>query len=328
MKKLIAAILTFAVAFTAFCIPASAVSYKVKTVRSYENGYTIVNLLPSSGTVYYTTNGTKATRNSNKYKAGTAIKFTKPSTLNVAVYSGGKAVKRYAFKIAVKLKAPSIKFTKKSDGKYTATITAPKGATVYYTTNGKSPSKYGKKLSGNSITVKSGTTVRAIAVKKGWKNSSVLKKTAPKKVAADPDNSSVQDEKEDIIPSPSFEEEVLRLVNLERTKRGLSRLTTSTKLSNAAKERSEELVEFYSHSRPDSRLYSSIFDKYSITYTKSSESIIGGFDYSTPESVVNYWMNSPTDRSNILNPDFKKIGAGYTYKYEGLANHWVLLFTD
>ena len=329
MKKIIAAILTLAVAISTFCIPVSAASNKLKVVKTYNDSCTLVGFSISSGTVYYTTDGTKPGRNSKAYKRATWLKFTKPTTLRMTVYSGGKAVKSYSEKIDVKLNAPTIKFVEKSDGKYTAKITADKGTTIYYTTNGKKPTTKSKKLTNSGkITVSSGTTVRAFAFKKGWKNSSIAEKTAPKNDSVNSDNSASSDDKEDITAAPSFEEEVLRLINIERTNCGLEELTMDAKLGNAAKERSEELSKFYSHSRPDGRIYNSIFEKYSIECTESRENIAGNFEYTTPESVVEYWMNSPDDKNNILNPDFTKIGVGYTYKYILFVNYWVLLFAD
>ena len=318
MKKIIAVILTLAVAVTTFCIPVSAASYKITVSKSYENGYTYVTLKPSSGTVYYTTDGTKANRSDKKYKAGTKIKLTKPTTLRMTVYSGGKAVKSYSQKIEVKLKAPTIKFTKRSDGKYSATVSSVKGATIYYTTNGKKPTTKSKKISsGSKITVSAGTTVRAFAVKKDWKTSSISKKTAPKKTTGNSDSS-------DSSSASSFEEEVLRLVNKERTSRGLSPLTTDDKLSKAAKQRSKELTEYYSHDRPNGKSCFTALDEYGISYWSAAENIAAG--YTTPKEVVEGWMNSPGHRANILNSKLKKLGIGYTKANDIYGHYWAQLF--
>lgn len=318
MKKIIAVILTLAVAITAFPVPVSAASYKVTVSKSYKNGYTYVTLKPSSGTVYYTTDGTKADKNDKKYKSGTKIKLTKPVTLRMTVYSGGKAVKYFSEKISVKLKAPTISYTKKSDSKYTAKITATTGATIYYTTNGKTPTTSSKKLSGSTLTVSAGTTVRAIAVKKGWKNSSVSKKTAPKKASGGSDNSGSTE------ASESFEEEVLRLVNIERKSRGLSELTSDDKLDKAAAKRAKELTSLYSHDRPDGRDCFTVLDEFGISYSMAAENIAAG--YATPKAVVEGWMNSPGHRANILKPGLKKLGVGYAKSDDRYRHYWVQLF--
>lgn len=324
MRKIIAVILTLAVAITAFSVPVSAASYKVTVSKSYKNGYTYVTLKPSSGTVYYTTDGTKADKNDKKYKSRTKIKLTKPVTLRMTVYSGGKAVKSFSEKISVKLKAPTISFTKKSDSKYTAKITAPSGATIYYTTNGKTPTTSSKKLSGSTLTVSPGTTVRAIAVKKGWKNSSVSKKTAPKKASGGSDNSGSTEASESSEASGSFEEEVLRLVNIERKSRGLSELTSDDKLDKAAAKRAEETTRHCSHSRPDGRDCFTVFEEFGISYSMAAENIAAG--RATPKAVVEGWMNSPGHRANILRSGLKKLGVGYAKADDIYRHYWVQLF--
>jgi hypothetical protein len=35
--------------------------------------------------------------------------------------------------------------------------------------------------------------------------------------------------------------------------------------------------------------------------------------YTTPQAVVNGWINSPGHRANMLNPNYQEIGIGYHY---------------
>lgn len=328
MKKFIAVLLTLTVCLTFFCVPVSAASYSVKITREFENGYTYVTLKPSSGTVYYTTDGSKPDRNDKKYRTATKIKITKPCKLRLAVYSGGKAVKSYSVKIDVKNSTPKITFTKASSGKYTAKITVPKNTTVYYTTNGKTPSKStGKKLTATKkITVKGGTKIKALAVRKGWKNSSVIVKTAPKTSSGTTNNSTP-------TTASSTEEEymneVLRLVNIEREKYGLSPLVLDDKLNKAAKVRSDEISVYNDHVRPNGKSCFTAFKEAGASYTSAAENIAAG--QKTPEDVVNAWMNSTGHRKNILTAGFKKMGLGYTYAsggYGGYRYYWAQLFTN
>ena len=67
MKKIISVFLALVIGFTSLCVNSSAASYKVKISATYKSGYTYVTLTPSSGTVYYTTDGTKADKNDKKY---------------------------------------------------------------------------------------------------------------------------------------------------------------------------------------------------------------------------------------------------------------------
>jgi uncharacterized protein YkwD len=120
----------------------------------------------------------------------------------------------------------------------------------------------------------------------------------------------------------NYEEEVIRLVNEERAKAGLNALETSTNLAYAAKARSMELTEEFSHDRPDGSRYYTIFDDYGITYNMTGENIAYG--QKTPKSVVTALMNSPDHRKIILNENFNYIGVGYYL--DGTTPYWAQLF--
>ena len=69
---------------------------------------------------------------------------------------------------------------------------------------------------------------------------------------------------------------------------------------------------YFSHTSPT---YGSPFDmmkSFGITYRSAGENIAYG--YSTPQAVVNAWMNSSGHRANILNSSYKQIGVGYVAK--------------
>lgn len=109
----------------------------------------------------------------------------------------------------------------------------------------------------------------------------------------------------------SYEEEVVRLVNAERAKVGLSPLTMNWELSRVARYKSEDMRQkrYFDHTSPT---YGSPFDmmrSFGITYRAAGENIAMG--YATPAAVVNAWMNSSGHRANILSAKFTQIGVGY-----------------
>lgn len=122
--------------------------------------------------------------------------------------------------------------------------------------------------------------------------------------------------------------QVVYLVNCERENNGLSPLYWDLSLTKAASKRSDELLELFSHTRPDGSSCFSIFNEFDISYMTAGENIAKG--QSTPEEVVEDWMNSEGHRKNILNPNFGKIGVGAVSinqgYYRGYA--WVQMFTD
>ena len=128
----------------------------------------------------------------------------------------------------------------------------------------------------------------------------------------------------------AYRNEVLRLINIERAKEGLSELTmASVNLTAAAQRRANELAVKYdpNHLRPDGRKCFTVLPEYNVKYMCAGENIARG--QSSPAEVVNDWMNSPGHRANILNPNFHKIGIGYFYNVKAAYSHfWVQIFTD
>lgn len=108
-----------------------------------------------------------------------------------------------------------------------------------------------------------------------------------------------------------YEEEVIRLVNIERANNGLKPLTEDWELSRVARYKSQDMRDnnYFSHTSP---VYGSPFDmikSFGITYRSAGENIARG--QKTPEAVVRAWMNSSGHRANILNASYNKIGVGY-----------------
>lgn len=126
------------------------------------------------------------------------------------------------------------------------------------------------------------------------------------------------------IEELSFAEQVVKLVNKERAKAGLSALTLDEEITSAALIRANEIETSFSHTRPDGRDFSSVLKDQGISFRGAGENIAWG--QKSPEEVMNAWMNSDGHRANILNPNFTKIGVGHRQNSSG-RNYWVQLFT-
>ena len=109
-----------------------------------------------------------------------------------------------------------------------------------------------------------------------------------------------------------YVQEVIRLVNEERKKAGLAPLKQNTALAKAAAKRAEEITENFSHTRPDGTLCFSVFNEYDIDNWGGAENIAWG--QSTPQAVMNTWMNSEGHRDNILSSYMTDIGVGLCEK--------------
>ncbi len=120
----------------------------------------------------------------------------------------------------------------------------------------------------------------------------------------------------------SFEREVVRLVNVEREKRGLPALTYNWELSRVARIKSQDMRDngYFSHMSPTYGSPFQMMKSFGISYRSAGENIAKG--YTTPEAVVRSWMNSSGHRANILSASFTEIGVGYVAD----GHYWTQLF--
>ncbi len=120
----------------------------------------------------------------------------------------------------------------------------------------------------------------------------------------------------------SFESEVIRLVNEIRVQNGLSELKEDWELSRVARYKSQDMKDnnYFSHTSPTYGSPFTMMKSFGLTYKTAAENIAKG--QSSPQAVVNAWMNSSGHRANILNSSFTKIGVGYVKS----GNYWTQMF--
>ena len=120
----------------------------------------------------------------------------------------------------------------------------------------------------------------------------------------------------------SYEAEVVRLVNLERQKNGLSPLEEDWQLSRVARYKSQDMKDkgYFSHTSPTYGSPFQMMKSFGISYRSAGENIARG--QATPSAVVNAWMNSSGHRANILNKNFTHIGVGYVSG----GHYWTQMF--
>ena len=123
----------------------------------------------------------------------------------------------------------------------------------------------------------------------------------------------------------SYVQQIVDLVNQERRKEGLSSVTLDSTLTNAAMTRAKEIEISFAHTRPNGTSFSTVLAEYQISYRAAGENIAWG--QSSPQEVMNGWMNSSGHRANILNANYKKIGVGY-YKNASGRKFWSQLFIN
>ena len=111
-------------------------------------------------------------------------------------------------------------------------------------------------------------------------------------------------------PLKSIEDEVVRLTNLERTKRGLQPLSVNWEVARVARIKSQDMINnhYFSHNSP---VYGSPFkmlESYGLRFSAAAENIAYG--QRSAQEVVNTWMNSAGHRANILSANVTQIGVG------------------
>ncbi|MDE7366661.1 MAG: Ig-like domain-containing protein [Lachnospiraceae bacterium] len=123
----------------------------------------------------------------------------------------------------------------------------------------------------------------------------------------------------------SYAEQVLGIVNARRAEAGLSPLTMNYTLVSAAKVRAAEIVQSFSHTRPNGTSCFTAWDEAGVGYSGAGENIAGG--QWSAESAMNAWMNSEGHRANILNGSFTQIGIACYYDPDSpYGYYWVQCF--
>ena len=149
--------------------------------------------------------------------------------------------------------------------------------------------------------------------------------TPQQKPESTPSTPSTNPEQKPSTDFSSYQQQVLDLVNAERTKRGISALTLDSNLSSVATKKSQDMVNknYFDHTSPT---YGSPFDmmkQFGISYRTAGENIAKG--QKTPQEVVTAWMNSEGHRKNILNPNFTNLGVGIAKDSKG-TTYWTQMF--
>jgi len=120
-------------------------------------------------------------------------------------------------------------------------------------------------------------------------------------------------------------DEVHRLTNIERANLGLSQLGRNQALTQTALVRANEIVTFFSHTRPNGSECFTAFEENNVQYRHAGENLAAG--QRSPAEAVQSWMDSPGHRENIVNINFGQMGVGVVMDNDGRL-YWTQTFTD
>lgn len=123
----------------------------------------------------------------------------------------------------------------------------------------------------------------------------------------------------------TFETEVVRLVNAERSKSGLPALAQNWELSRVARYKSQDFISrgYFDHNSPTYGTPFQMIMSFGINYTAAAENIAKG--QASPTAVMQSWMNSAGHRANILNQVYNQVGVGVAKDGRGTL-YWTQMF--
>lgn len=124
----------------------------------------------------------------------------------------------------------------------------------------------------------------------------------------------------------SYEQQVIELVNRERSSRGLGLLTYDSQLGYVARLKSQDMVNnnYFSHTSPTYGSPFQMMEKFGLRFSAAGENIAYG--QRTAQEVMNAWMNSAGHRANILSATYTHIGVGVAKSSNGTL-YWTQEFT-
>lgn len=104
---------------------------------------------------------------------------------------------------------------------------------------------------------------------------------------------------------------LLSATNTQRSGAGKSGLSLSSKLSQAAQAKANDMANrnYWSHNTPEGNEPWIFMDQAGYSYSKAGENLAYGFI--TSSDTVTGWMNSPPHKANLLDTDFTEVGFGY-----------------
>ena len=127
------------------------------------------------------------------------------------------------------------------------------------------------------------------------------------------------------VTTTAQENEVARLVNVQRANAGLHTLKLNWQLSRCARYKSADMASkgYFDHNSPTYGSPFTMMQNFGLRFSAAGENIAYG--QRTPAAVMNDWMNSPGHRSNIMNPTYTEIGVGLAKNSSGVC-YWTQQF--
>jgi len=110
-----------------------------------------------------------------------------------------------------------------------------------------------------------------------------------------------------------MEKRLFDLINSERKAKNLPEFKLNTKIQNAARAHSKDMVKrrFFDHLNPDKQDVGSRLKAVNIKWAAVAENIASNKNMDDPiETAFKSWLNSSSHYKNIINPEYELSGIG------------------
>lgn len=124
-----------------------------------------------------------------------------------------------------------------------------------------------------------------------------------------------------------YANEILEIINMQRSANGLNALTWNDRLYRAAEVRAQEISQsgFFGHTRPDGTGYATVFTEFEITSNTRNEIIAHGYD--SAESLVSIWATASSTSPVLHAVVYSNAAVGVYHSDELNKDYFVLLVT-
>lgn len=332
-KKLsatLAAILIFSCC-AALCIGVSAsdiITHKI-TYGSSGAAYLRLTKRDDANTIYYTANGKAPSEKSDIY---TKKLKTSSSCVIRATELDPSGNKVASIKLTLQAKASPVTYkkTEEEDGCTVKLFCETENAEIRYTVDGSKPTEDSDRYI-MPLKITQSCVIRAAAFRDDLRRGRIASVSVKLDEGVSYSTEAVVSES-----FPEYMTAMLEMINKERADAGVEPLVLDAELCEAAAVRGDEIVRSYSHTRPDGRTSSTIFEDLGFmpgeykAYGKISratgENIARGQD--TVARVVREWLASESHRNTIVFSKYKKVGFAYAKGNDEYEFYWVQIFAS
>lgn len=146
----------------------------------------------------------------------------------------------------------------------------------------------------------------------------IVKRTAPSEKT-----SQESTEESTVEDSKTYIEDMVKEINKQRKKAGVSELTNMEELNKAAEIRAKEISKTYSHTRPSGTNWNTVLADQGIKNTYWGENICN--NQKTVKETMQIFMDSQGHKDNILRDTFDSVGIA-RIKNKSDSYDWVQIY--